>query len=224
MGTGSAASNAGSHAGTLLSSSWPPPHHKQPTWLWPPATPTTRAVLQGHEHLNLRRGVRSRLCRAGDPGHLGGEGGGRQRLLLRPCPHHLRGDQHRCPEGDLHLRLREGGRRHRLPDHPGHLRREVRDHEGHCLWSPGPCLRLCCRPLPWRTPGVPRGVPDPGLQGPPCHCSPYCPVQSCLPCPQGGVRHQGHHHHRGQVRGQGCEQVLQRCQVRRRHQHCCPEG
>merc|ERR1712032_878447 len=34
---------------------------------------------------------------------------------------------------------------------------------------------------------------DPGLQGPPCHCPPHRPVQPCLPCPQGGLRHQGHH-------------------------------
>merc|ERR1712226_1315970 len=34
-------------------------------------------------------------------------------------------------------------------------------------------------------------------------CPSHRPVQPCLPRPQGGLCHQGHHHHRGQVRGQG---------------------
>merc|ERR1712061_263922 len=49
-----------------------------------------------------------------------------------------------------------------LHHHPGHLRGQVRDHEGDCLWSCRLWLRSP-RIRPGRTPGLSGGVPDPGL-------------------------------------------------------------
>merc|ERR1711981_827886 len=106
-------------------------------------TPTTPSTLRSASPPSL----------TGDPRHPGRQGGCRQRLLLRPSVDNLRGDLHHRGERDLHLRVRAGGRHPALHHHPGHLRGQVRDHEGDCLWS---CwLRI--RP-PWIRPGRTPGL------------------------------------------------------------------
>merc|ERR1712061_548304 len=110
------------------------------------------------------------------------------RTLLRRSADRVRAHHHHRGQGDLHLRVREGGCHRPLHHHPGHLRVQVRDHEGDHLWS--------CRIRLWpprlrprrRAPVVPRGVPDPGLQGPPGHRPPGGHLLPGLPRPQEGLR------------------------------------
>merc|ERR1712079_707324 len=51
-------------------------------------------------------------------------------LLLRQSADRVRAHHHHRGQGDLHLRVREGGCHRPLHHHPGHLRGQVRDHEG----------------------------------------------------------------------------------------------
>ena len=77
----------------------------------------------------------------------------------------------------------KGGGYCSLHHHPGYLWPEVWNYEGDFLWS---CWIWIWTPGIWpgRTPSMPWGIPDSGLQGTPCHCSPWAVLYAHLPCPK----------------------------------------